>query len=43
MDGLTAIMETHFRYEEKRIVEVLNSLDMPEWRETKPSFLLKSH
>ncbi|OXM42917.1 hemerythrin domain-containing protein [Amycolatopsis alba] len=43
LDGLTAIMETHFRYEEKRIVEALNSLDMPEWRETKPSFLLKNH
>ncbi|GAB3708419.1 hypothetical protein GCM10027598_12760 [Amycolatopsis oliviviridis] len=43
LDGLTAIMESHFFYEEKRIVEALNSLDMPEWRETKPSFLLKSH
>ncbi|MFJ8913192.1 hemerythrin domain-containing protein [Amycolatopsis sp. NPDC102389] len=43
LDGLTAIMETHFRYEEKRIVEVLNSLDMPEWQESKPSFLLKTH
>ncbi len=43
LDGLTAIMETHFRYEEKRIVEALNALDMPEWRNTKPSFLLKSH
>ncbi|RSM71250.1 hemerythrin [Amycolatopsis sp. WAC 01375] len=43
LDGLTAIMETHFRYEEKRIVEVLNSLDMPEWQESKPPFLLKTH
>ena len=43
LDGLTAIMETHFRYEEKRIVEALNSLDIPEWRESKPPFLLKSH
>ncbi|WP_181777633.1 hemerythrin domain-containing protein [Amycolatopsis pittospori] len=43
LDGLTAIMETHFRYEEKRIVEALNSLDMPEWQDAKPSFLLKSH
>lgn len=43
LDGLTAIMETHFRYEEKRIVEALNSLDMPEWQDTKPSFLLKTH
>ncbi len=43
LDGLTAIMETHFRYEEKRIVEALNSLDMPEWQAAKPSFLLKSH
>ncbi len=43
LDGLTAIMETHFRYEEKRIVEALDSLDMPEWRDAKPSFLLKSH
>ncbi|MBB5854940.1 hemerythrin domain-containing protein [Amycolatopsis umgeniensis] len=43
LDGLTAIMETHFRYEEKRIVEALDSLDMPEWQDSKPAFLLKTH
>jgi iron-sulfur cluster repair protein YtfE (RIC family) len=42
LDGLTAIMESHFFYEEKRIVAALNSLDMPEWREAKPPFLLTS-
>ncbi len=42
LDGLTAIMESHFFYEEKRIVAALNSLEPPEWRKTKPAFLLTS-
>lgn len=42
LDGLTAIMESHFFYEEKRIVAALNSLDRPDWHQAKPSFLLTS-
>ncbi|MET9064524.1 hemerythrin domain-containing protein [Streptosporangium sandarakinum] len=40
LDGLSAILETHFRYEEKKIVEALNSLDVPEWKGSPPAFLL---
>ncbi|MEU9837444.1 hemerythrin domain-containing protein [Streptosporangium sp. NPDC048047] len=39
LDGLSAILETHFRYEEKKIVEALNSLDLPEWKGSPPAFL----
>ncbi|WP_189246305.1 hemerythrin domain-containing protein [Streptosporangium pseudovulgare] len=40
LDGLSAILESHFRYEEKKIVEALNSLDVPEWKGSPPAFLL---
>lgn len=39
LDSLAALMETHFLYEEKRIVAALNSLDAPEWRDSRPDFL----
>ncbi|WP_433332300.1 hemerythrin domain-containing protein [Spirillospora sp. CA-294931] len=39
LDGLAAVMETHFRYEEKKIVEALNGLDRPEWDGETPPFL----
>ncbi|MFF0306986.1 hemerythrin domain-containing protein [Streptosporangium sp. NPDC004379] len=39
LDGLSAILESHFRYEEKKIVEALNSLDLPEWKGSPPAFL----
>ncbi|MEV5988477.1 hemerythrin domain-containing protein [Streptomyces sp. NPDC052051] len=39
IDGLAALMETHFVYEEKRIVSALNALDIPAWRDTPPAFL----
>ncbi|WP_440088700.1 hemerythrin domain-containing protein [Streptosporangium sp. LJ11] len=38
--ALSAIMQTHFIYEEKKLVSVLNSMDVPEWRENRPDFLL---
>ncbi|QFY13137.1 hemerythrin domain-containing protein [Nonomuraea phyllanthi] len=40
LDSLAALMETHFVYEEKRIVAALNGLDVPEWHRTRPGFLI---
>ncbi|SDZ01010.1 Hemerythrin HHE cation binding domain-containing protein [Saccharopolyspora shandongensis] len=40
LEGLSAIMETHFIYEEKKLISVLNSMNVPGWREDKPDFLL---
>ncbi|MFI0374346.1 hemerythrin domain-containing protein [Actinomadura sp. 1N219] len=40
LDSLAVLMETHFVYEEKRIVTVLNALDMPDWERTHPDFLI---
>ncbi|MEV0700101.1 hemerythrin domain-containing protein [Saccharopolyspora sp. NPDC050389] len=40
LEGLSAIMETHFIYEEKKLISVLNSMNVPGWREAKPDFLL---
>jgi hemerythrin-like domain-containing protein len=40
LDGLSAIMETHFIYEEKKLISVLNSMDLPQWRANRPDFLL---
>ncbi|WP_199836262.1 hemerythrin domain-containing protein [Streptomyces sp. NRRL F-4489] len=40
VDSLTALMETHFLYEEKRIVAALNALNVPEWKQAPPAFLL---
>jgi hypothetical protein len=42
LDGLSALLESHFVYEEKRIVSALNSLDAPDWHAAKPEFLLGS-
>ncbi|GAA4058439.1 hemerythrin domain-containing protein [Nonomuraea soli] len=42
LNGLAALIETHFVYEEKRIVEALNSLRAEEWQATPPAFLLTS-
>jgi hemerythrin-like domain-containing protein len=41
LEGLSAIMETHFTYEEKKLISVLNGLDVPEWRTERPAFLLR--
>ncbi|MFG6191880.1 hemerythrin domain-containing protein [Nonomuraea sp. JJY05] len=40
LDTLAALMETHFVYEEKRIVAALNALDAPAWRRARPAFLM---
>jgi hypothetical protein len=40
LDSLAALMETHFVYEEKRILAALNALDAPEWDRSRPDFLL---
>jgi hypothetical protein len=40
LDSLAALMETHFVYEEKRIVAALNELDVPGWDRRTPDFLL---
>ncbi len=39
LDSLAALMETHFVYEEKRIVSALNALDAPDWHRSRPEFL----
>src|SRR5437868_11367733 len=39
LDTLAALMETHFVYEEKRIVDALNTLKIPTWNQTQPDFL----
>lgn len=40
LEGLSAIMETHFTYEERKLLSVLNSMDVPRWRADRPDFLL---
>ncbi|WP_245646733.1 hemerythrin domain-containing protein [Microtetraspora niveoalba] len=40
VDSLAALMETHFVYEEKRIVSALNALNVPGWDRSTPAFLL---
>ena len=40
LDGLAALLESHFAYEEKRLVSALNSLSVPEWDSPGPDFLL---
>ncbi|MFC5745928.1 hemerythrin domain-containing protein [Actinomadura rugatobispora] len=42
LDSLAALMETHFVYEEKRIVAALNALDVPDWDSSRPPFLERS-
>jgi hemerythrin-like domain-containing protein len=39
LDSMAAVMETHFRYEEKRLRTVLDSMDVPRWRTDTPDFL----
>ncbi|MGW0996903.1 hemerythrin domain-containing protein [Streptomyces sp. NPDC002520] len=40
MDTLAALMETHFVYEEKRILAALDALNVPDWEVVAPDFLL---
>lgn len=39
LDTLAALIETHFGYEEKRIVSALNELHAPDWDRSRPGFL----
>jgi hypothetical protein len=39
LDSLAALIETHFVYEEKRIVAALNGLNVPDWDRSRPGFL----
>jgi hypothetical protein len=39
LNSLAALMETHFLYEEKRIVAALNALSAPGWGLSQPDFL----
>ncbi|GLW10050.1 hypothetical protein Misp01_51790 [Microtetraspora sp. NBRC 13810] len=39
LDSLAALMETHFVYEEKRILSALNALNVPGWDRSPPAFL----
>ncbi|WP_206068112.1 hypothetical protein [Nonomuraea composti] len=40
LDGLAALVESHFTYEERKIAAALNALDVPEWSDAPPAFLL---
>jgi hypothetical protein len=40
LDGLEAIMETHFTHEGKKLISVLNALNVSQWRGRRPDFLL---
>jgi iron-sulfur cluster repair protein YtfE (RIC family) len=39
LDGLAAILESHFGYEERQLVRLLDGLDVQEWRRETPDFL----
>jgi len=39
LEGLSALMETHFGYEEKKLLAALNSMELPQWRARRPDFL----
>ncbi|MFD9939206.1 hemerythrin domain-containing protein [Nonomuraea sp. NPDC059023] len=41
LDGLTAILESHFTFEERKIVAALDALDLPEWRDHRPDYLVR--
>ncbi|MEV1172086.1 hemerythrin domain-containing protein [Nonomuraea sp. NPDC049784] len=40
LDGLAALLESHFTYEERKIVAALNALDAADWDGSPPDFLL---
>ncbi|MBF8189454.1 hemerythrin domain-containing protein [Nonomuraea sp. K274] len=40
LDGLAALLESHFTYEERKIVAALNALNVPGWDGSPPDFLL---
>lgn len=42
LDGLAALLESHFGYEERRLASALDTLHVPEWKAAPPDFLLTS-
>lgn len=38
-EAMSAVMETHFRYEEKQLRHTLDAMDVPAWRTDPPEFL----
>lgn len=40
LNALSSVMQTHFIYEEKKLISVLNGMNVPGWRERPPAFLL---
>ncbi|WP_163505904.1 hemerythrin domain-containing protein [Fodinicola acaciae] len=38
IDGLAAILESHFRFEERQIVGLLDGLEVDEWHRETPAF-----
>ncbi|MBN6057658.1 hemerythrin domain-containing protein, partial [Nonomuraea sp. RK-328] len=40
LDGLAALVESHFTYEERKIAAALDALDAPGWDDAPPAFLL---
>ncbi|MGP3955885.1 hemerythrin domain-containing protein [Nonomuraea sp. 3N208] len=42
VDGLTAIVESHFGYEERSIAKALNALDVAEWKQGRPPAFLRT-
>ncbi|MET7462663.1 hemerythrin domain-containing protein [Nonomuraea sp. NPDC005501] len=41
LDGLAALVESHFTYEERKIVAALDTLRAPAWAASPPDFLLR--
>ena len=39
LEALSAVMRTHFIYEEKKLFSVLNGMEVPQWRADPPVFL----
>ncbi|MBP2323026.1 hypothetical protein JOF56_003411 [Kibdelosporangium banguiense] len=42
LNGIEAIIESHFAYEERKIIQALNELNAPEWTADQPKFLHKT-
>jgi hypothetical protein len=39
LDGIAVLLESHFFYEEKKLITALNALRVQEWDRTRPDFL----
>ncbi|MGW5687634.1 hemerythrin domain-containing protein [Nonomuraea sp. NPDC003754] len=42
LDGLAAIVESHFAFEERQIIAALDALNIPAWQASPPDFLATS-